>query len=428
MCLLTGDVTGRPPDARGRGAADPPPGRRPRPARRAGRPTRPAGGGPRRRLSTSRPCRVHRERAGRESVHRVRVGVRRRAGPVRATGGGPGARLAQCAPGHGASARRSARGLVRLHVRIDERSASFLALGLAKASRRPVAAVHLGDRGGELPRGRDRGRRVRRAAARAHRRPASRDAGDRRQPDDRPGQAVRERGALVLRGRRARGPPGVGGYWRSLACRAWAGASGGAGGFPGPVHVNMPLREPLVPGAGGGAALAGATGRPARTGAPWAGGSRLRSRAGMALRYRDPARRGGLRGRRLRCAALVRLAERAPGRCSPSRPRAPAAAPTRCRPTRTARAPEFVAGALAGSHRVRRAPRAVPRPRPPCCGRRAGTQARGHRPGARALGRPGAGRDRRGGRGPARRCAGAPGSVVWLGRLAGGGRCGPARG
>src|SRR5215831_14963175 len=30
---------------------------------------------------------------------------------------------------------------VRLHVRIDERSASFLALGLAKASRRPVALV-----------------------------------------------------------------------------------------------------------------------------------------------------------------------------------------------------------------------------------------------------------------------------------------------
>ena len=33
------------------------------------------------------------------------------------------------------------RGLVRLHVRIDERSASFTALGLAKASRQPVAVL-----------------------------------------------------------------------------------------------------------------------------------------------------------------------------------------------------------------------------------------------------------------------------------------------
>ena len=36
---------------------------------------------------------------------------------------------------------RSGAGGLRLHVRIDERSASFLALGLAKASGRPVALV-----------------------------------------------------------------------------------------------------------------------------------------------------------------------------------------------------------------------------------------------------------------------------------------------
>ena len=44
--------------------------------------------------------------------------------------------------------------------------------------------------------------------------------------------------------------PGMAGYWRSLACRAWALASGAGGGFPGPVHVNVPLREPLVPAPG----------------------------------------------------------------------------------------------------------------------------------------------------------------------------------
>ena len=61
--------------------------------------------------------------------------------------------------------------------------------------------------------------------------------------------------------------PGMARYWRSLAGRTWALASGAAGGFPGPVQVNLPLREPLVPDArepgpaGGAARRAGVTRR-----------------------------------------------------------------------------------------------------------------------------------------------------------------------
>ena len=160
-------------------------------------------------------------------------------------------------------------GGLRLHVRIDERSAAFLALGLAKAGGRPAAVLCTSGT----------------AAANFH--GAVIEAGEAGVPllvltADRPPE-LRGTGAnqaidqLKLYGDAVRwfcdvgvpeARPGMAGYWRSLACRAWAQAAGTAGTTPGPVHLNLPLRDPLVPGEGDGAAwpepLAG---RPA--GAPW---------------------------------------------------------------------------------------------------------------------------------------------------------------
>src|SRR5262245_64759748 len=135
-----------------------------------------------------------------------------------------------------------------MNVRIDERSAAFLALGLAKASRRPVALVCTS------------------GTAAAHFHPAVIEADESGVPllvltADRPPE-LRGTGAnqtidqLKLYGSAVRwfceagvpeARPGMNAYWRSLACRAWASAAGGAGGAPGPVHLNLCLREPLVP-------------------------------------------------------------------------------------------------------------------------------------------------------------------------------------
>jgi len=204
-------------------------------------------------------------------------------------GQGSGTRSGSPAPGQGPAtesrdltAQRGAPGgrppgpALRLHVRIDERSASFLALGLAKASRRPVALVCTSGTAaahfhGAVIEASEAG--VPLLVLTADRPPELRGTGANQTIDQLKlyGDAVRwfcEAGVPEAR-------PGMNAYWRSLACRAWAAAAGADGGFPGPVHLNLPLREPLVPGvpdeagqeSGAGGWPEPLEGRPA--GAPW---------------------------------------------------------------------------------------------------------------------------------------------------------------
>src|SRR3954471_22815373 len=140
-------------------------------------------------------------------------------------------------------------GRLRLHVRIDERSAAFLALGLSKASGRPVpvvttsgtAAVNLHSAVVEASYA-----GVPLLLLTADRPPELRGSGANQTIDQVKlyGDSVRlfvEVGAPEERS-------GQNAYWRSLACRATAVATGRLDGRGGPVHLNLGLREPLVPG------------------------------------------------------------------------------------------------------------------------------------------------------------------------------------
>lgn len=137
---------------------------------------------------------------------------------------------------------------LRLHVRIDERSAGFAALGLALRSSAPVPVVTTSGT----------------AAANLH--PTVLEAHHAGVPllavtADRPpelvgtganqtvtqpglyGEAVRAAPMLAAPEHRSRQQ----GRWRSTVDRALAAARGVPAGWPGPVHLNVPLREPLVP-------------------------------------------------------------------------------------------------------------------------------------------------------------------------------------
>ena len=136
---------------------------------------------------------------------------------------------------------------IRLHVEIDERSASFLAIGLARATGRPAPVV------------------VTSGSAVANLHPAVVEADTGRVPlvlltADRPPE-LRQTGAnqaidqLGIFGRSPRWSvevgvpedrPGVVGFWRATVSRAVA-ESLGLSGPAGPVHLNLPFREPTVP-------------------------------------------------------------------------------------------------------------------------------------------------------------------------------------
>ncbi|WP_433563431.1 2-succinyl-5-enolpyruvyl-6-hydroxy-3-cyclohexene-1-carboxylic-acid synthase [Nocardia sp. CA-151230] len=145
-------------------------------------------------------------------------------------------------------------GRVRLHMRIDERSAGFLAVGLAAASGRPVPVVMTS------------------GTAVANLGPAVLEANYARIPlivlsANRPyemlgtgaNQTVEQFGLFSSQVRAAislglaETEPGDDLYskqnsvWRSAVCRVLAAARGTRSGNAGPVHFDIPLREPLVP-------------------------------------------------------------------------------------------------------------------------------------------------------------------------------------
>ncbi len=155
----------------------------------------------------------------------------------------PGSRSAALAI---ALADADARGDLRLHVRIDERSAGFLALGLAKVSREPVAMVTTS------------------GTAVANLVPAMVEAAYSGVPliaitADRPAE-LRDTGAhqtidqVKFFGDRVRwshdmavAEPRLGQvrYWRSVVARAIAVSAESSNS--GPVHLNVAFRDPLVP-------------------------------------------------------------------------------------------------------------------------------------------------------------------------------------
>ena len=141
-----------------------------------------------------------------------------------------------------------ARDDLRLHVRLDERGAGFFALGLGLGSGRPaLVCTTSGTAAAELHA----------AVVEAHHAGVPLIACTADRPPELQGVGAPQTIDQVhLFGRAVRwfadpgAPDGAGrSSWRPLAARAWAEAVGGPGG-PGPVHLNLAFRDPLVGHAG----------------------------------------------------------------------------------------------------------------------------------------------------------------------------------
>ena len=137
-------------------------------------------------------------------------------------------------------------GPLRLHVRVDERGAAFLALGLVRATGRPVPVVCTSGT----------------AVANLH--PAVLEARHSGLPlllltPDRPAElrgvganqttdhAGILRGSVRWSGALAAQMPARGPYWRATVARMLTEARGVLDARPGPVHLNLEMSEPLVP-------------------------------------------------------------------------------------------------------------------------------------------------------------------------------------
>ena len=156
---------------------------------------------------------------------------------------------------------------LRVHVVIDERSAAFFALGSDAGRSGPRSCVAPPAPPVALSSGGDRGRPRRHPAARVHGQPAYEllDTGA--------GQTIEQHHLFgsAVRWFAAPGPPqaipDANAVWRSVAARA---VSETLGPPPGPVHLDLAFREPLVsfapvvtePGRSGGRAVDGEHGGP----------------------------------------------------------------------------------------------------------------------------------------------------------------------